>query len=80
METFVRPIALKQNQLRYPLNDILGTHAHVRLLRIMILFIDNYISVLEISKHTGNYCQYFKELTIITNLHNRLDKYLHIVV
>jgi DNA-binding Lrp family transcriptional regulator len=31
----MRPIATEQNSLRYPLNQLLGTPAHVRLLRIL---------------------------------------------
>ena len=31
----MRPIATEQNALRYPLNQLLGTQAHVRLLRIL---------------------------------------------
>jgi hypothetical protein len=36
----MRPIVSEQDPLRYPLNELLGTRAHVRLLRVMANEVD----------------------------------------
>lgn len=36
----MRPIASDQNSLRNPLNELLGTEAHVRLLRVLASEVD----------------------------------------
>ncbi len=49
----MRPIVSEQNPLRYPLNDLLGTRAHVRLLRVMANEVDDPLTVSDIAKRAG---------------------------
>ena len=52
-EAVVRPIVSKQDFLRYPLNELLGTQAHVRLLRVMANEVDGPLTVSDAAKHSG---------------------------
>lgn len=38
----MRPIAFEQDPLRFPLNEILGTQAHVRLIRVMAVELEGF--------------------------------------
>lgn len=49
----MRPIATEQSFLRYPLNDLLGTAAHVRLLRVLADEVVGPISAAEAAERTG---------------------------
>ncbi len=49
----MRPIVSVQNPLRYPLNDLLGTGAHVRLLRVMANEVDGPLTASDIAKRAG---------------------------
>lgn len=49
----MRPIAVEQSFVRYPLNDLLGTAAHVRLLRILADETIGPISAAEAAERTG---------------------------
>jgi len=49
----MRPIASEQNPLRYPLNELLGSQAHVRLLRVMANEVNGPLSVSDLAKHGG---------------------------
>ncbi|MDY6986768.1 MAG: winged helix-turn-helix domain-containing protein [Thermodesulfobacteriota bacterium] len=49
----MRPIVSKQNPLRYPLNELLGTQAHVRLLRVMANEVDGPLSASDVAKRAG---------------------------
>ena len=49
----MRPIAYQQNPLQYPLNEILGTRAQVRLLRVMANEVDGSITVSDAAKRAG---------------------------
>ncbi len=49
----MRPIVSEQNPLRYPLNDLLGTRAHVRLLRVMANEVDGPLTASDIAKRAG---------------------------
>ncbi len=49
----MRPIATDQNYVRYPLNDLLGTRANVRLLRLLAEEVSGPISVSEAAEQTG---------------------------
>jgi len=49
----MRPIAIEQSFLRYPLNDLLGTPAHVRLLRVLADEVVGPISAAEAAERTG---------------------------
>jgi predicted transcriptional regulator len=49
----MRPIASEQDPLRYPLNEIFGTQAHVRVLRVMAVEVDGPLTASDIAKHTG---------------------------
>ena len=54
MEAHVmRPIASEQNPLRYPLNEIFGTQAHVRVLRVMAVEVEGPLTASDIAKRTG---------------------------
>jgi len=52
-EFVVRPIVSKQDALRYPLNELLGTRAHVRLLRVMANEVDGPLTVSDVAKRAG---------------------------
>lgn len=49
----MRPIVSEQDPLRYPLNELLGTRAHVRLLRVMANEVDGPLSTSDIAKRAG---------------------------
>ncbi len=49
----MRPIASKQDPLRYPLNEIFGTQAQVRVLRVMAVEVDGPLTASDIAKRTG---------------------------
>lgn len=49
----MRPIANEQDPLRYPLNELLGTRAHVRLLRVMANEVDGPLIVSDVAKRAG---------------------------
>ena len=49
----MRPIVSEQNPLRYPLNELLGTQAHVRLLRVMANEVNGPLSVSDAAKRAG---------------------------
>lgn len=49
----MRPIVTKQNTLRYPLNELLGTAAHVRLLRVLANEVDGPLTASDAAKRAG---------------------------
>lgn len=49
----MRPIATKRGSLRYPLDDVLGTEAHVRILRVLIHDVDGPLGSSEVAVMTG---------------------------
>jgi len=49
----MRPIASEQDPLRYPLNEIFGTQAHVRVLRVMAVEVEGPLTTSDIAKRTG---------------------------
>ena len=49
----MRPIASEQDPLRYPLNVIFGTQAHVRVLRVMAVEVEGPLTASDIAKHAG---------------------------
>ena len=49
----MRPIASEQNPLRYPLNEILGTRAQVRLLRVMASEIEGPLTASDVAQRAG---------------------------
>jgi len=49
----MRPIAFKQDPLRYPLNELFGTQAHVRLLRVMANEVDGPLTASDVAKRAG---------------------------
>ena len=49
----MRPIVSKQDTLRYPLNELLGTRAHVRLLRVMANEVDGPLTASDVAKRAG---------------------------
>jgi predicted transcriptional regulator len=49
----MRPIVSEQDPLRYPLNELLGTRAHVRLLRVMANEVDGPLTASEVAKRAG---------------------------
>jgi DNA-binding Lrp family transcriptional regulator len=49
----MRPIASEQDPLRYPLNEIFGTRAHVRLLRVMAVEVDGPLTAADIARRAG---------------------------
>ncbi len=51
--TRMRPIASEQNPLRFPLNDIFGTQAHVRLLRVMANEVEGPLTAADLAKRAG---------------------------
>jgi predicted transcriptional regulator len=54
METqTMRPIASEQDPLRYPLNEIFGTQAHVRVLRVMAVEVEGPLTASDIARRTG---------------------------
>jgi predicted transcriptional regulator len=53
MENGMRPIAFDQDPLRYPLNELFGARAHVRLLRVMVTEVDGPLSSSDVAKRAG---------------------------
>jgi hypothetical protein len=49
----MRPIATGQNPLRYPLNEVFGTQAHVRLLRVMASEVEAPLMLSDLAKRSG---------------------------
>jgi predicted transcriptional regulator len=49
----MRPVASEQNPLRNPLNELLGTAAHVRLLRVLANETDEPLTASDIAAHAG---------------------------
>jgi predicted transcriptional regulator len=49
----MRPIAVEQNVIRYPLNELLGTPANVRLMRVLAEEVVGPIGVSEAAERTG---------------------------
>lgn len=49
----MRPIVSEQDFLRYPLNELLGTRAHVRLLRVMANEVDGPLTVSDAARLSG---------------------------
>jgi predicted transcriptional regulator len=49
----MRPVATEQNPLRNPLNELLGTAAHVRLLRVLANETDEPLTASDIAAHAG---------------------------
>jgi predicted transcriptional regulator len=49
----MRPIASEQDPLRYPLNDILGTRAQVRLLRVLATEVEGPLTIVDAAKRSG---------------------------
>jgi predicted transcriptional regulator len=49
----MRPIASEQDPLRYPLNEIVGTQAQVRLLRVMATEVEGPLTVVDVAKRSG---------------------------
>jgi len=49
----MRPIVSEQNPLRYPLNELLGTEAHVRLLRVMANEVNGPLTASDAAKRAG---------------------------
>jgi len=49
----MRPIVSEQDPLHYPLNELLGTQAHVRLLRVMANEVDGPLTASDVAKRAG---------------------------
>jgi len=49
----MRPIASGQNPFRYPLNEVFGTQAHVRLLRVMASEVEAPLTLSDLAKRSG---------------------------
>jgi len=49
----MRPIVSEQNPLRYPLNELLGTESHIRLLRVMANEVDGPLTASDAAKRAG---------------------------
>jgi predicted transcriptional regulator len=49
----MRPVAYGQNSLRYPLNELLGTEANVRILRVLANDVDGPITAPNVAERTG---------------------------
>jgi len=49
----MRPIVSEQNPLRFPLNEILGTQAQIRLLRVMAIEVDGPVSASDAAIRAG---------------------------
>ena len=61
----MRPVVSEQNPLRYPLNELFGTQAHVRLLRVMANEVDDPLTTSDVAKHSKNL------------IHRRLNRKVH---
>jgi predicted transcriptional regulator len=49
----MRPVVYGQNSLRYPLNELLGAEAHVRILRVLANDVDGPITAPNVAERTG---------------------------
>ncbi len=49
----MRPIVSEQDPLRYPLNELFGTQAHVRLLRVMANEVEGPLTASDVAKRAG---------------------------
>jgi len=49
----MRPIVTEQESLRYPLNELFGAQAHIRLLRVMANEVDGPVTVSDAAKRAG---------------------------
>jgi predicted transcriptional regulator len=49
----MRPIASEQDPIQYPLNELLGTQAHVRLLRVMANEVEGPLTAADVAKRAG---------------------------
>ena len=49
----MRPIVFEQNPLRYPLNELFGTEAHLRLLRVLASEVDGPLTAVEAAGRAG---------------------------
>ena len=49
----MRPVVVDQNSLRYPLNELLGTESHVRILRVLANDVDGPITAPNAAERTG---------------------------
>lgn len=49
----MRPIASEQDPIKYPLNELIGTRAHVRLLRVMANEVEGPLTAPDIAKRAG---------------------------
>lgn len=49
----MRPIASEQDPIKYPLNELIGTRAHVRLLRVMANEVEGPITAADAAKRAG---------------------------
>jgi predicted transcriptional regulator len=49
----MRPVVYGQNSLRYPLNELMGTKAHVRILRVLANDVDGPITAPNVAERTG---------------------------
>jgi predicted transcriptional regulator/succinate dehydrogenase flavin-adding protein (antitoxin of CptAB toxin-antitoxin module) len=49
----MRPIASEQDPIKYPLNKLIGTQAHVRLLRVMANEVEDPLTAVDVAKRAG---------------------------
>jgi predicted transcriptional regulator len=49
----MRPIASEQDPIKYPLNELIGTRAHVRLLRVMANEVEGPLTAADVAKRAG---------------------------
>lgn len=49
----MRPIASGQDPIKYPLNELIGTRAHVRLLRVMANDVEGPLAAADVAKRAG---------------------------
>lgn len=49
----MRPITSRRNALRYPLDDVLGSEAHVRLIRVLVHEVDTALGVADAARLAG---------------------------
>jgi predicted transcriptional regulator len=49
----MRPIASEQDPIKYPLNELIGTRAHVRLLRVMVNEVEGPLAAADVAKRAG---------------------------
>ncbi len=49
----MRPVVVAQNSLRYPLNELLGTESHIRILRVLANDVDGPVTAPNAAERTG---------------------------